>query len=198
MVRIQTHSVASLRKSSRLFLVFAITSLMLLFLNLPDIATPAVAHTHLVKSSPRAGAVIATSPADVTLTFDQPIQSVPGANGIVVAGPGNGNWACGPVQIRGNTVRATMSELGPPGEYLISYRVLGADGHPISGSVPVSLRRSASGHAESASAATTLFIEDRARGSAAIPMWLGIVLLTAMGVYAGVIVPRAVRASDVR
>ncbi|GAB3260724.1 hypothetical protein GCM10027448_33380 [Nocardioides dilutus] len=77
------------------------------------------------------------------LTFDQPIQAFPGANGIVVTGPKSSHWPCGPARIDGNTLTASMSEVGRHGRYQIDYRVLGADGHPITGSVPIRIQRAA-------------------------------------------------------
>lgn len=101
----------------------------------------AEAHSHLLKSSPRAGAILQESPARAVLTFDQPIQDFGGANHMVISGPGNQHWDCGPVRIEGNTVHADVSGLGPTGTYQISYRVIGGDGHPITGSIPIRWER---------------------------------------------------------
>ncbi|MFJ2754832.1 copper resistance protein CopC [Nocardioides sp. NPDC087217] len=197
---------ASTRGSQRLAMAFAATIFALSFL--PPIlftATPAAAHADLEKSIPRAGAVLAASPSEVVLTFNQPIQAFPGANGIVVTGPQSSHWACGRARIDGNTLTASMSEVGPPGRYQIHYRVLGADGHPITGSVPINIRRSAStastasvATASTASAATamTAFDVDRPRGLAALPTWLWIALLAAIAVCVGAIGRLTVRRTD--
>jgi len=135
---------ASPRGSKRLATAFAATILALSFLT-PTLftAAPASAHAHLVTSFPPAGAVLAASPSEVVLTFDQPIQAFPGANGIVVTGPRSSHWRCGRARIDGDTLTASISEVGRPGRYQIDYRVLGADGHPIAGSVPIRVRRTA-------------------------------------------------------
>ncbi|MFD4326594.1 copper resistance protein CopC [Nocardioides sp. NPDC058538] len=158
---------------------------------------PASAHAHLVKSLPSAGAVLAAGPSEVVLTFDQPIQAFPGANGIVVTGPQSSHWACGRARINGNTLTASMSEVGPPGHYQIHYRVLGADGHPITGSVPINIRRLAS-TASTASAATamTAFDVDRPRGLAAMPTWLWIAMLAAIAVCVGAVGRQTARRTD--
>lgn len=201
---------ASTRGSQRLATALAATIFALSFLT-PTLftAAPASAHAHLVKSFPDAGAVLAASPPEVVLTFDQPIQAFPGANGIVVTGPQSSHWACGRARIDGNTLTASMSELGAPGRYRIDYRVLGADGHPIIGSVPINIRRSAStastasttsatSIASTASAATamTAFDVDRPRGLAALPMWLWIALLAAIAACVGAIGRQTVRRTD--
>lgn len=189
---------ASTRGSQRLATAFAATILALSFLT-PTLftAAPASAHAHLVKSFPRAGAVLAASPSEVVLTFDQPIQAFPGANGIVVTGPQSSHWACGRARIDGNTLTASMSDMEPSGRYQIDYRVLGADGHPITGSVPINIRRSASTasttsttsttSAATAATAMTAFDVDQPDGLAAIPTWLWIALLAAIAVFVGAI-----------
>ena len=104
-------------------------------------STDAEAHSHLLTSSPRAGAVLQESPEHAALTFDQPIQDFGDANHMVISGPDNQHWDCGPVRIEGNTVHADVSGLGPTGTYQISYRVIGGDGHPITGSIPIRWER---------------------------------------------------------
>lgn len=195
---------ASTRGSQRLATAFAATIFALSFL-IPILfaPAPASAHAHLVKSLPSAGAVLAAGPSEVVLTFDQPIQAFPGANGIVVTGPESSHWACGRARINGNTLTASMSEVGPPGRYQIHYRVLGADGHPITGSVPINIRRSASNvstastvSTASAATAMTAFDVDRPRGLAAMPTWLWIALLAAIAVCVGAVGRQTVRRTD--
>lgn len=201
---------ASTRGSQRLATAFAATIFAISFLT-PTLftAAPASAHAHLVTSFPNAGAVLAASPSEVVLTFDQPIQAFPGANGIVVTGPQSSHWACGRARVDGNTLTASMSELGAPGRYRIDYRVLGADGHPIIGSVPINIQRSAStasassttsatSIASTASAATamTAFDVDRPRGLAALPTWLWIALLAVIAACIGAIGRQTVRRTD--
>lgn len=198
---------ASTRGSQRLATAFAATIFALSFL-IPILfaAAPASAHAHLVKSLPSAGAVLAAGPSEVVLTFDQPIQAFPGANGMVVTGPESSHWACGRARINGNTLTASMGEVGPPGRYQIHYRVLGADGHPITGSVPINIRRSASNASTastastvstaSAAAAMTAFDVDRPRGLAAMPTWLWIALLAAIAVCVGAVGRLTVRRTD--
>ena len=176
---------SSTRGSQRLAAAFAAMILALSFLPLTLFtAAPASAHAHLVESLPRAGAVLAASPSEVVLTFDQPVQAFPGANGVVVTGPKSSHWACGRARVNGNTLTASMSDVGPPGRYQIHYRVLGADGHPITGSVPINIRPSASTASTastistaSAASAMTAFDVDQPRGLAAMPTWLWIALL---------------------
>lgn len=94
----------------------------------------------------------------------------------------------------------------PPGNYEIHYRVLGADGHPITGSVPINIRPSASTASTastvpavstaSAASAMTAFDVDQPRGLAAMPTWLWIALLTVIAVCVGAAGRRTVRRTD--
>lgn len=194
----------STRGSQRLATAFAAMIFALSFLPLTLFtAAPASSHAHLVKSLPRAGAVLAAGPSEVVLTFDQPVQAFPGANGVVVTGPQGSHWACGRARINGNTLTASVSEVGPPGDYQIHYRVLGADGHPITGSVPINIRQSAStastastASAASAAVAMTAFDVDQPRGLAAIPTWLWIALLAGIAVCVAAVGRRTVRRTD--
>jgi methionine-rich copper-binding protein CopC len=201
---------ASTRGSQRLATSFAAMIFALSFLT-PTLftVTPASAHAHLVESFPRAGAVLAARPSEVVLTFDQPIQAFPGANGIVVTGPKSSHWPCGRARIDGNTLTASMSEVGRHGRYQIDYRVLGADGHPITGSVPIRIRRTAFSASKASKASTvstasdattmTAFDVDQPHGLAAMPTWLWVALLAAIAVYVrAAVCRRTVHPADAR
>nr|WP_228726254.1 copper resistance CopC family protein [Prauserella sediminis] len=97
-------------------------------------AAPAAAHNQLIESDPADGASLDEAPQQVTLTFDQPVQrgAGEGVNQVAVTGPDGGSWAKGDVQIDGTTVTAPLHPLGPAGEYVVGFRVLSADGHPVS------------------------------------------------------------------
>ena len=88
------------------------------------------AHNVLRSTSPVAGAVLETLPAEVVLTFDPPARA--GGAEILVRGP------AGPVQsgkpaLVDTTVRQSL-EPGPAGSYTVTWRATSADGHPVSGS----------------------------------------------------------------
>ncbi|GAA1213019.1 copper resistance CopC family protein [Prauserella alba] len=97
-------------------------------------AAPAAAHNQLIESDPADGASLDEAPQQVTLTFDQPVQRGAGedVNQVAVTGPDGGSWAKGDVRIDGTSVTAPLHPLGPAGEYVIGFRVLSADGHPVS------------------------------------------------------------------
>ncbi|SFP88311.1 hypothetical protein SAMN05421810_103726 [Amycolatopsis arida] len=93
-------------------------------------AGPALAHNVLISSDPADGATVETGPERITLTFDQYVQDA-GTNEVALTGPDGGQWAEGPIEVKGNVVTAPVRPLGPAGEYTIGFRILSADGHPV-------------------------------------------------------------------
>lgn len=106
-------------------------------------AAPAQAHDILVSSYPARGSSIAEIPEYVSVTFDKPVQD--GFTELSVTGPGNTRWQTGSPVIDGNTVSAALDPLGPAGVYTIGYRIVSADGHPVSGSTSFTLTVAGSG-----------------------------------------------------
>jgi len=101
-------------------------------------ATPARAHAILVDSDPAQGSVIGHSPIKVTLTFNEPIRPVPGR--VQVLAPDGKRITVGTPSVVDNTL--TIPIRVPPrplGTYLVSYRVISADSHPVSGTVTFSV-----------------------------------------------------------
>jgi methionine-rich copper-binding protein CopC len=90
----------------------------------------AVAHAELIDSDPKDSATVQTLPDQVVLEFSEEVGSpafvdVTAADGTKVAD--------GDPQVLGAKVEAPLTANGPPGTYTIAYRVVSADGHPISG-----------------------------------------------------------------
>ncbi|MFF4598239.1 copper resistance protein CopC [Amycolatopsis sp. NPDC001319] len=166
-------------------LALAITGVALL-----GTATPALAHNVLISSNPADGASLATGPAKVTLTFDQYVQNAD-VNQIAVTGPDGNQWAEGPVTVENNVISAPLRPLGPAGKYTVGYRILSADGHPVSGEIPFTLTKAGSGtpakvdaaKASGAPAAGTSATSSTS-SSTGIPIWVwiaGAVVLLAIG-----------------
>ncbi|HEY0450469.1 copper resistance CopC family protein [Actinophytocola sp.] len=157
----------------KLALVVAVACLALV-----GLATPAFAHNTLISSNPANQTTVPQSPPTVHLTFDEPVQDGTGLNTITVSGPGNTTWATGPVVVVGNVVSAPLHELGPAGDYRIAYRIVSADGHPVTGEVMFTLATAGKG-----SPATGLSNAGGTSGSAAsgssgggsgLPIWVWI------------------------
>nr|WP_228512037.1 copper resistance CopC family protein [Clavibacter sp. VKM Ac-2872] len=99
----------------------------------------ASAHDYLVSSSPAAGSTIDAAPAEVTLTFNDVILDLgtPGGSSIVqVTGPDaqGTHFETGCAVNSGRTVSVPVA-LGGSGQYTVTWRVVSADGHPVSDSI---------------------------------------------------------------
>ena len=149
-------------------------------------ATPALAHNVLISSDPANGSSVATGPAKISLTFDQYVQGAD-VNQIAVTGPGGGQWAEGPIGVVNNVISAPLRPLGPAGKYTVGYRVLSADGHPVTGELSFTLTTAGTGTPATVDAARSPGGSAQAApesSSTGVPIWVwiaGAVVLLAIG-----------------
>lgn len=102
-------------------------------------SAPAIAHDQLVDSSPAQGEIVEAGELQIALSFAEDLLEIGTGAQIVVSGPQEGqlqNNGCS--QISG-TQAFTKVALDEPGEYLVGWRVVSGDGHPISGSYSFTL-----------------------------------------------------------
>ena len=95
-------------------------------------AGPAAAHNELIGSIPEDGSTVAATPKVVELAFDQPVQRE--FDQLAVLDEDDHHHEEGEVEIVGGRVRQPVGEL-EPGTYRITYRIVSADGHPVTGTV---------------------------------------------------------------
>ncbi|WP_327384406.1 copper resistance CopC/CopD family protein [Streptomyces sp. NBC_01207] len=104
-------------------------------------ASPATAHAALTASDPKDGAVVATAPAQVTLSFSE--QVAMGDDSIRVLDPQAKRVDTGELRdmCSGNTIRyGTALHSGlPNGTYTVAWQAVSADSHPISGAFTFSI-----------------------------------------------------------
>ncbi|GAB10320.1 putative copper resistance protein [Gordonia araii NBRC 100433] len=91
----------------------------------------ASAHSRVVSSNPADGAGVDRSPANVEITFNEPLQ--PDFAAASVVGPDQHFWHAGDPIVDGKVLRIPLRPLGPAGVYQVNFRVTSADGHPVSG-----------------------------------------------------------------
>ena len=96
-------------------------------------AGPAAAHDVLISSDPADGSTVQVPPRTVTLTFDQPVQDFEPV--VTVTGPDGQSYQSGSPTVDSTVVTNAVSPLTAAGEYAIAYRVVSADGHPVTGEV---------------------------------------------------------------
>ena len=94
-------------------------------------ATPANAHADLLEASPADGEVLQAPPDVVVLTFNDVLATY-GLGLQVLDGNGKSVGAASP-SANGREVRAQLPSSLPDGAYTVQWRVVSADGHPVSG-----------------------------------------------------------------
>lgn len=93
---------------------------------------PASAHNVLTGSDPKDGARLATVPASVTLTFDQPVRA--DFAQVAVTGP-DGAVGRPKVKVVDNKVTAVLPPAAVAGAYIVGYQIVSNDGHPVTGKI---------------------------------------------------------------
>jgi methionine-rich copper-binding protein CopC len=94
-------------------------------------APAASAHDSLVSATPTADETVSTA-SDVVLTFSANLLGADGGNEVVVVGPDTRHYETDCTALAGPTL-TTPVELGPAGEYQVTWRAVSSDGHPVSG-----------------------------------------------------------------
>jgi methionine-rich copper-binding protein CopC len=98
-------------------------------------AGSASAHTELAASEPGEGQVVTVPPQRITLTFVEAVRPVSAR--IEVRGPGGTSVTSGPAAVDGEVVVQPV-DITRNGAYLLSYRIVAGDGHPVTGQVTFS------------------------------------------------------------
>ncbi|WP_305789230.1 copper resistance CopC/CopD family protein [Symbioplanes lichenis] len=115
----------------------AVVALIGLLLGLTGVllgpAAPASAHAALVASDPGANTIVPDAPNKVTLTFSESVQLISGK--IQVLAPDGSRADQGEPQASGGTVTIPVRTGAGRGTYLVSYRVVSADSHPVAGTL---------------------------------------------------------------
>lgn len=101
------------------------------------VALPAQAHNVLVGSDPKDGATLSAAPARITLVFDQAVRQ--GYAQVGVTGADGTTWADGSAEVAAEKVSVKVKPLRAGGAYVVGYRILSADGHPVTGKISFSL-----------------------------------------------------------
>ncbi len=93
-------------------------------------AGPAGAHAALVGSDPGEGSSLAAAPTSITLTFN---ENVAQPAYVAVAAPDGSQVEVTAIRAVDDEVTATLADVGQKGTFSASYRVVSADGHPVTG-----------------------------------------------------------------
>lgn len=104
-------------------------------------SAPASAHAALEKTSPVDQSTVDTVPGFVTLTFDEAPQAK--FSVIHITGPDGQRKDSGPIALSAAAVSEHLNGSRPAGRYVVDWRVVSDDGHPISGQFTFTARTAA-------------------------------------------------------
>jgi copper transport protein len=97
-------------------------------------ASGAWAHAGLIGSEPADGVRMAQAPGALVLRFDETVTLLD----LRLAGPAGAVPLAAP-SVEGSTIHASLPGSLPRGTYLVSYRIISADGHPVGGAIAFGL-----------------------------------------------------------
>jgi hypothetical protein len=147
-------------------------------------AVPAYAHDQLVSSTPGDGASV-PAPRRVELVFSDVVLDRYGQ--LAVTGPDGRRYDRGAPRVVDNTIAVDLAPLPVTGRYAAAYRIVSADGHPVTGQIRFTVTAVTPG-ATPAPAGTVAPSTGRDAGSSsALPLLaagLGAVLVLAAGTEA--------------
>ena len=101
------------------------------------------AHASLVLANPGISKILTKPPREIRLTFDDNLIKLGNSNQIRVTDASGHIVSRGQTLVVGATASIQLIALSHFGRYLISYRVVSADGHPVSSSYFFYFRKTA-------------------------------------------------------
>lgn len=137
--------------------------------------SPARAHNVLISSDPKDGAALTAAPERVTLVFDQAVRQ--GYAQVGVTSADGGSFADGAASVAAERVTVQVKPL-PAGSYVVGYRILSADGHPVTGKISFTVT---GGGAAAPAAQETAGDSDAAAAEAAANGGAGMAVLWVLG-----------------
>ncbi|MFG3341913.1 copper resistance CopC/CopD family protein [Glycomyces sp. NPDC048151] len=148
-------------------------------------ASGAWAHATATKTEPASGALLDAPPSEVVVEFNEPVTPVDAATGVVA--PDGDRADTGVTQNDDETVLYIAVDADQEGTYLVGYRVVSHDGHPVSGTFTYSVgAETEAPSAEALTAGTDPFVQallygNRWFGYAGLALALGAGTLLALG-----------------
>lgn len=152
-------------------------------------ATPVQAHTTLQSASPGIGSTV-SPPSEIALTYADPVRLpqviLTDANGV--------RHEQGRAFAIDNKVTEHVQGVLPNGLYTVAWRVVAVDGHPVEGTFTFTVTGSTAAPISAKSGGSG---GQSGSGSGTSPWWIGLVVLLALGVGAGVVLlRRSLKATD--
>lgn len=115
----------------------AVLSMLLAVFSSLATALAASAHAALTSMTPAAGSTVTVPPPAVVLRFSEPVSSNFAA--VTVTDGAGASVVAGRPTVNGSTVTQPLRQLGS-GTYSVTFRVVSADGHPVSDTAAFTVR----------------------------------------------------------
>lgn len=125
--------------------------------------TAASAHDQVLSTAPASQEHLDVAPTEVSMVFSDAVLDL-GATILVVDEAGT-DWAANTVRIDGSAVRQGLTGELPDGRYQVRWRVVSADGHPISGTFDFAVGEVAAGQPFAQATASAAPTPQEATGS---------------------------------
>ena len=164
---------------------------MLLVLSIPLITTsasPANAHTSLELSTPSDSQSIEFLPYELSASFDEDLIEIEGevVNTLELQSADGTKYVLSSATIAGPTVSATAADGEyPAGNYLLKYRVVSADGHPVTGEIRFSTQSLTTIGSAPAEPVTTAYVAETEESSSQNIIYIVAGLLLALAIALG-------------
>ena len=123
--------------------------------------SPALAHTSLELSTPSNNQSIEFMPTELSTTFDEDLIEIEGevVNTLELQSADGTNYLLSTATIAGPVVSAKVGDAEyPAGSYLLKFRVVSADGHPVTGEISFSTQSATTIGAAPSEPVTTSYV----------------------------------------
>ena len=171
----------AVRTARRVAVPFLVLGLLLV----GPIGVPASGHAALVDSDPEPDATVAALPRSLELEFNEPIGS---SLEVAVTAPDGEPVAVSSVRADDRFVRADLGTSTVSGDFVVAYRVVSVDGHPVSGQYAVTVTE---GEEVAAPATVPLTEESFVHRHREHLLWGGLVAVVAIGLVVAPLLRRS-------
>ena len=133
-------------------------------------AAPASAHAALTGATPAKGATV-PAPAQIVLEYSDPVR----LPHVVLTDASGAQRQSGDAKAVDNKVTQQVTGTLPDGRYKVGWRVVSADGHPVSGTYDFTVQGSSTGAQPAPPPPTQAATEDDSENSSSGWLWIGLI-----------------------
>lgn len=172
-----------------------VSALVTALVGLALCAGPASAHTELLGSDPEQGSVLPSAPRTATLRFNEPIRVVAEAVTLLTA---EGAELPSTATSVDTEVQVDLPGALAPGTYTLGWRVISADGHPVTGALVFSVGEASARAAAIPHDPATVRSTQVAIGVVQGLVYLGVFLAVGLVIFLRLLLPGAPAADHTR